>query len=401
MRIGIVTGEYPPMQGGVGAYTRVLALELARQGQHVHIFSSDAAREADPTLRLTNAIRAWEVSSLRAVRQWAKNEQLDVISLQFQTAAYNLSPWVHFLPEAVSSIPVVTTFHDLRFPYLFPKAGALRTWIVRRLARASRAVIVTNHEDYNELVKTTLVSRKDRVFSCTEAKISRGESAGLTLIPIGSNILKGLPADYQPAVWRAKAHVKESAFLIGFFGLLNHSKGLNTLLESLAQLRREGIAAQLLLVGGGLGSSDPTNAACAQTLRDKIGQLDLADCIHETGYLDDEAEVGAYLRASDVVALPFLDGASYRRGSLMAALRYGCAIISTQPQVDIPTFRHGENMLLVPAGDSAALSAALRQSYEQPALRQRLAAGAAALAHEFAWESIARAYVQVFEQVTA
>jgi glycosyltransferase involved in cell wall biosynthesis len=380
MRIGIVTGEYPPMQGGVGAYTRILALELARQGQHVSLFSSAAARESDATLHLTNRVQSWGISSLRAVRQWATDERLDVVNLQFQAAAYKLSPWIHFLPEAARDIPVVTTFHDLRFPYLFPKAGALRPWIVRRLARASRAVIVTNHEDDAELKETI---------------------TKVTLIPIGSNILKTLPPDYDRDVWRAKAQAAPGEFLVAFFGLLNRSKGLDTLLDSLAQLRREGIAARLLLVGGGLGSSDPTNAAYAQELRAKIDQLGLRDCIHETGYLEDEAEVGAYLRAGDVVALPFLDGTSYRRGSLMAAIHYGCAIISTQSTVAVPSFRHGDNMLLVPAGDKTALSTALRQTYEQPALRKRLGQGAGELAHEFAWTNIARAYVRVFEQVVA
>ncbi len=367
------------MQGGVGAYTRILALELARQGQEISIFSSMTAREADPALRLTNLIQAWGPGSLLTIRQWANAEQLHVINLQFQTAAYNLSPWIHFLPDAVPNIPVVTTFHDLRFPYLFPKAGPLRTWIVRRLAQASRAVIVTNHEDHAEL----------------QGNIQA------TLIPIGSNILKSLPPNDDREARRAMAGAEHDDFLIAFFGLLNRSKGLDTLLESLAQLRHEGIAARLLLVGGGLGSSDPTNAAYAQELRTRIQQLELADYVHETGYLDDEAEVGAYLRASDVVALPFLDGVSYRRGSLMAAIHYGCTIISTQPQVDIPTFRDGENMLLVPAGNSMALSTALRQTYQQPALRERLGDGAAALAHEFEWESIARGYMRVFEQVTA
>ena len=40
-----------------------------------------------------------------------------------------------------------TTFHDLRPPYLFPKAGPLRDYVTHRLARASDAVIGTNGSD--------------------------------------------------------------------------------------------------------------------------------------------------------------------------------------------------------------------------------------------------------------
>jgi hypothetical protein len=45
MRIGIVTGEYPPMQGGISTQTRVLAEKLAGRGHDVFVFSSAGAGE--------------------------------------------------------------------------------------------------------------------------------------------------------------------------------------------------------------------------------------------------------------------------------------------------------------------------------------------------------------------
>src|SRR5262249_24801174 len=148
-------------------------------------------------------------------RDWAAREKLDIINIQFQTAAFGMSPVVHFLPDVIRSIPVVTTFHDLRYPYLFPKAGGLRDWIVRHLAKASQGVIVTNHEDCEGLKGLKKVE----------------------LIPIGSNILQSLPADFDPQCWREKAGAKPGEFLIAYFGLINRSKGLGTLLEALHTLK--------------------------------------------------------------------------------------------------------------------------------------------------------------------
>jgi glycosyltransferase involved in cell wall biosynthesis len=108
--------------------------------------------------------------------------------------------------------------------------------------------------------------------------------------------------------------------------------------------------------------------------------------------LPDEEEVGNYLTASDVVVLPFVDGASYRRGSLMAAIRYGCPIVTTNPQVQIPTFIDGENMRLFEAGNSRALANALRDLYQSPELRERLRNGAAQLSQHFDWSQIASDY---------
>ena len=61
-----------------------------------------------------------------------------------------------------AGVPVVVTFHDLRVPYLFPKAGRLRPAAVTHLARAAAGVIATDPADEAELkqrdmLKDTLV----------------------------------------------------------------------------------------------------------------------------------------------------------------------------------------------------------------------------------------------------
>jgi glycosyltransferase involved in cell wall biosynthesis len=379
MRIGIVTGEYPPMQGGVGAYTRILAHELARQTHEVLVFSSAQTCEADSAIDLTNTARSWGLATLFGITRWARHKHLDILNLQFQTAAYRMSPWIHFLPDLIHGIPVVTTFHDLRFPYLFPKAGQLRNWIVMRLARASEGVITTNHEDCANL----------------------GDENRKVLIPIGSNILQPLPKNFEPALWREKIGIATDDFVLAYFGLFNRTKGLDILLDSLRDLNKRGIPAHLVLVGGGLGNSDPTNAAFARSFQEQITRLGLSDVVHMTGYLDDESAVGSYLAASDVVVLPFLDGASYRRGSLVAAIHYGCTIVTTTPAVDVPEFRHGENMFLVPAGNRVGLQNTLLKLYHNPALRQQTRRGAYELAQRFEWSQIAQQYVTFFERILA
>jgi glycosyltransferase involved in cell wall biosynthesis len=53
-----------------------------------------------------------------------------------------------------------------------------------------------------------------------------------------------------------------------------------------------------------------------------IRRLELEPYIHRTGFVDDEAVSGYLLDGADVIVLPFRDGASYRRGSLMAAIQH-------------------------------------------------------------------------------
>lgn len=366
----MITGEYPPMQGGVGAFTRILSLELAAQGHELFVLSRSNTESDDEGIDLTDAVQGWGIGSLISARRWANEQQLDVVNLQYQTAAFGMSPIIHFLPEALRPTPLVTTFHDLRFPYLFPKAGRLRDGIVRRLATASQGVIATNHEDFARL-----------------------KHPCATLIPIGSNIAR---AESDVQAWRSQACAAVDDFLIVYFGLINRSKGIDVLLEAVASL--PDLPLRLALVGGGAGSSDPTNAATMREIEAQIARLGLAARIQRTEFLDDAAVSGT-LAAADVVALPFADGSSYRRGTLMAAIAHGCAILTTTPQVAIPAFVDGENMRLVPPNDAVTLAEALRTLYAAPETRARLQRGAVTLAAQFGWREIAQATLKFYGRV--
>lgn len=365
------------MEGGIGAYSAILAQTLSEQGHQVFVFTNAAANTTPSSdIHITANVTHWSLMTLWQIKAWATEHELDIVSLQFQTAAYGMSPYIHFLPNILRSIPVITTFHDLRFPYLFPKAGKLRTWIVNHLAKVSSGVIVTNHEDANALKNLEKIK----------------------LIPIGSNILQSIPANFDPAPLRSSINA-ENAFLLAYFGLINHSKGMETLLEGLAQLRTEEINAKLVIIGGTVGASDPTNNAYLTQIDAQIEKLGLKNHVHRTGYVDDQS-VGIWLTAADAVALPFRDGASYRRGSLMAAIQYACPIITSAPNTEIPAFKHRENMLLHPIDDVSTFVDAAKELYATPQLRQKLKQGAQLLAHNFDWEEIAREHVTFFTPFT-
>ena len=86
-------------------------------------------------------------------------------------------------------VPIVSTFHDLLVPYLFPKAGPLRWKVVEYLARRSDAVIVTNEEDRARL---SVVQRAELFPSAMRSAISPrrpcSTSTSRTRIPLtGAN----------------------------------------------------------------------------------------------------------------------------------------------------------------------------------------------------------------------
>jgi glycosyltransferase involved in cell wall biosynthesis len=148
----------------------------------------------------------------------------------------------------------------------------------------------------------------------------------------------------------------------------------------------------LLLIGGGAGQTDRTNVAYAEHLRRRAQEASLADRIIWTGYVD-AADVSAYLQAADVVVLPYRDGVSLRRGTLMAALSHSCAVVSTAPPAPMPDLERA--MILSRANDAIDLQRAIRQSLD-PAAQERLRTAAGTIAATFTWESIAAAHTAVY-----
>jgi len=388
VRICFVTGEYPPMQGGVGDYTRELGRALVQLGHQVVVVTSSRAANAnrapteqEPTVQAI--VEKWDWASWAHVLHAARAFNSDVLHIQYQTAAYAMHPAINLLPLRLhlnkNRPAIAITFHDLRVPYLFPKAGGLRQRANLLLARWSDAVIATNVEDYEQLRQSHL-------------------PAGLHLIPIGSNITPQLPPGYNRTSWRGRLGVAEDEMLLCYFAFLNESKGGDTLVRTLAELAHRGHPVKLLMIGGLVGASDPTNLAYLGRVKALIGELGLTDLVLWTGYTPCD-QVSASFAAADICILPYKDGASYRRGSFMAALAHGLPIVSTYPRVVIDSLVEGENILLVPPDDAAATAKAVEMLISAPALQARLARGAKELANDFAWDGIAARTAQLYAEL--
>ncbi len=61
----------------------------------------------------------------------------------------------------------------------------------------------------------------------------------------------------------------------------------------------------------------------------------------------------------------------------------------SRPYTNLPELKDGDNLLLIPPDDAAALAAALTQLADDQTLQARLSDGALALAAQVGWERIA------------
>lgn len=402
LKIGLVTGEYPPLQGGVGAFTQELGQALAHQGHEIHIITSAAARPEQkrqpvdglwglvehmearqepfnlPFAKLHPQTKRWWWGDVRTVADITGRFGLDVVNIQYQPAAYNMnSPAVQFLPWRLKGLTTpVVTFHDVRVPYLFPKAGRLREWVVQFMARQMAGGIATNPADLASLRQQTTRPVQE--------------------IPIGSNIHVYQPHPIELQEVRDSFKLQPDDVLLGYFGFLNESKGADVLLKALAQLGKK---YHLVFIGGRTGSSDPTNNQIFWNQLDQlIRAYHLEKRVFWTGYISD-VRVSTHLQAVDLMVMPYKDGVSLRRGTLMAALAHGRPLLTTLPAHPVPEIVHGENSWLVPVNDVEAVTAGVKFLMQHPEIRQRLGQGGAEIAQQFSWEKIAQKTAAFFEEL--
>ncbi len=371
----LVAGEYPPDRGGVADYTVRLRAALAQHGIESAVLTRARSPEAEASVH--RLVRTWNAASLGLLARLPARSS--IVHLQYQAAAFGLRGEMCLAPSVLRllrpDVRVVTTFHDARVPYLFPRAGRLRRAAVGVMARFSHAVLAADSTDLRQL---------------------GGPSPRHHHVPIGTNVPCRPPAGFDREAVRRGLGLHPGALAVGYFGFLNASKGLETLLKTFEQVGCQEPSARLVLLGGATGASDPTDGGTAAAFATRLQPF--AGRVARLGYLAPE-QLSAHLLALDVALLPYQDGASLRRGSLLACAEHGLPIITTTGVgLESPL---ADAVLAAPPGDARALAQAVLAVAKDAALRRRLAQGSARLARAVHWEEIARRHVEIYAAVGA
>jgi glycosyltransferase involved in cell wall biosynthesis len=352
--ITFVSGEYPPDVGGVGDYTARLRTALEASGERTSVISRrDVGR--------------WDARALlRLVRRAPSS---GIVHVQYQAGAYDLLGDICLLPASLRvlrpRVRTVTTFHDMRLPYLFPRAGALRPAAIRLLARSSHAVVAADSRDLSLLRQVNRMTFR---------------------VPIGPNVACEPPVGFQRDSFRRSLGLEAEDLAVVYFGMLNASKGLDLLLSAVEGILGCQPRARLLMLGGPAGASDPTDLATGARIRARLDSL--GDHVIHTGWLPPR-DLSAYLLAGDVALLPYADGASARRGSLLACAEHGLPIVSTLPA-------GGEVAPYVRAVEPDALVGAVLAAARDPWPLARLSR---VLAETMGWPRIAAAHSAIYHQL--
>jgi glycosyltransferase involved in cell wall biosynthesis len=376
MKICMIFPTYPPnyQVDGIGDYTRILVQKLRERGHDVYIIASGRYAGNDSKVIKIGGGK-WSLKELLKVFRRVREEEFEVVHIQYTPLTYGLGIMFKLLPLLIRlsahNIHCVITFHTLVIGRWISKLNALL------LVMFSHRVIST-HEELTQLFNKWffLFSKK------------------LVQIPIGSNIHPvEVDTDKIRSEINGKYGISNNTTLLINFGFPHPWKGLETLCEALKRLSKEGHYRLLIL--GGITDRDMDYRYKLKGLIRKLG------IEKEVIWIDglNEGEVSGILQASDMAVLPYVDGISIRRGTLMAAMAHGLPIVSTFPRVECSYFKNGENVILVKPGDKVALAEAIERLSRNRQLRDKLSTNIVALAIGFDWDRITENMIEVYSGI--
>jgi 2-deoxystreptamine N-acetyl-D-glucosaminyltransferase/2-deoxystreptamine glucosyltransferase len=196
-----------------------------------------------------------------------------------------------------------------------------------------------------------------------------------------------VPSGFDPALFAAPAAVPLGGSgrpRIGYVGRLAPQKRADLLVTAFGRMREQ---ADLVVVGDG-----PDRERVARL----AARSPAAERITLAGFVE-HRQVPGVLAALDVLVLP---SAYEEMGSvLVEAMAAGLPVVASDVGGIPAVVRDGRTGLLVPPGDTDALAAALDRLVADPALRERLAAGARARARDYAWPQLAARVAAVYAGV--
>lgn len=313
----LISPLFPPARGGLADHTRLLAQKLAPT-HPVRVLTAPGA-DSDSAYRLHPFERWHSRNDLLAA---VNATRAGVILWQYVPHMYGRGGVNFAVPNAIRSLAgrrrQVVLAHEVAAPLSPWPHRACYAW-----AHRLQWQVIARHADVIGLSTEAWLSRW----------LTKHPAVGnkSVLVPSPSNISVEPVLENHKAEWRRRSRWPEETRIILYFGSISPPKQVPWILDAWRAARAAAPTA-LIVIGDQLEVE--TSAEERRFL-----------AVHS--FLASE-DVSRAMQAADLLALPFIDGASERRGSLMAGLSHGLPVVTTIGPATGSTLRKSDAFVAVP-----------------------------------------------------
>ncbi|MFC0252904.1 glycosyltransferase [Massilia consociata] len=404
-RIAIISDHASPLAapgsvdcGGQNVYVAQLARELARAGHQVDVFTRRDAPEQRQVVQWADNIRVIHVPA-GPPRYVPKEQMLPHIDtfarfvtrfVRRQHGAYDIVHANFFMSGMVAQqlkqalgLPFVITFHALGRVRRLAQ-GTADTFPVERmrieamLMRAADRIIAECPQDRHDM---------ERLYGAPPSRIA--------VAPCGFSPDELWPVPMPEA--RARLGVADGRFVVLQLGRMVPRKGVDTVIQGVAMLRRHyGIDAELLIVGGDAAASGNDGLELAR-LQGVASDLGVAAHVRFAGQ-QPRAILRDYYSAANVFAsTPWYEPFGITPVEAMACAR---PVIGSEVGGIKSTVHDSVTGFLIPSRDPAALAERLARLHRHPDLAQAMGeAGRRRACELYTWRHVAAQLAAIYNEV--
>ena len=397
MKMLIISAAFPPMRAGEAEHALHLCTHLASRGADVHLLTTKGQSAPDSVSFHVHAVmKSWSWSDAPTLINVLRKIQPDLVLLIYTAWIYQSHPMITFAATIVKRVlgkaffitQLETIKEEDRQQTLATRAirkfvtcgmgGAGVDYVMGTLYRDSDRLIVLSERHLIQLgalmpdvvSKTEVVPPPPLIPMCADVHTARDQG-------------------------RARLALNQEHFLLAYFGYIDYTKGVETLLQAVQLVSKQARNVRLVMIGGGRGTAKSAvdqrgkfvanYASEMESLSERLGIADKVTWL--PGYSSGSQEASMYLYAADVCVLPFDHGVILSRSSLAAAAAHGLPIITTRGEHLESPFQDQENVFLCRPKDPEELALAISSIMKNPKLIQNLRNGACRLAADwFSWD---------------
>jgi len=386
MKILQVIPSLDPGFGGPTYATLGMAMALAKAGQEVSIYTTDAG------VKSWHSVRPFAASDLKGVElRYFPFQILRHYKFSYPLAsalsrgipAFNIVH-VHSLFQ-FSTLAASFYCRKYKKPYMLRPLGQLDPYLLKRHA-ALKGIYMSLFENRNINTCSALHFTAER-----EKELACGflpKTAKALVIPLGiSGDEFGKPIAY--GLFRKKYPALEGKQIILFLGRISFKKGLDILIKAFADVSRKRKGVALVIAG-------PDDEGFGRKVKSWVKKEGLQDDVVFTGMLRGQERLAA-MKDSDVFVL-----ASYSENfglAVIEALAMGLSVVISD-KVNIYKEIEQANAGVIVRNDPAQLSSAIMKLLEGEDLRRQLAANGRRLVRErFDWDIVAAQLIAAYKEI--
>lgn len=383
MKILQVISSLDPAFGGPINVALGLSSAFVRMGQEVTIFTTDAGTSSRLDVPLGTAVNIKGVKVYYFPVRYFKHYKFS--PALFKALRNNIPSFdivhIHSLFQ-FSTLAAAYFCRKYHKPHLIRPLGQLDPYVLKKRALSKKI--------YLGLLERRNLEGAQAVHFTTDDEKNLANSLGLKI----KSVVCGLGVDLEEfrilpeyGTFRSRQPGIKDKKIILFLSRINFKKGLDLLVEALADIVKKRDDVVLVIAG-------PDNEGYGKKVRSWVDRLGIAQDVIFTGMLLGQDRLAAF-RDSDVFVLP-----SYSENFglvILEAMACGVPVIVSN-RVNISSEILKEKAGLVVDTDHVQLSGAIQRLIDEPRLKKELVERAKVFVEErFTWEIISSRLIDIYK----